>query len=382
VGVIVVRSSLGGMIGFIASILLLHCQVVAHAAVGVSEAVSMRTHGLALFNSIQQENAASSDPSRTQFDAAVSFDLAWQLSQTTEICVQLQSGPGAGSLDLQGPEVVVTDLFIAHKVSAKGLTFTFGSYDLPFGYGVTELSNNGDASANRTLMNPLLYCVVGDPLGTNNTIGGKLEYIAPGFEAVFSLSNGTDESSSNRDGSFAGVIGFGSRNLPHATRAGIWFLHSDDNTSSGSEGIGATLSGALADIRTMIGDNLHLAGYAGVLRFADNQSGTRSDVPVWMVEPGYDRDVWSFTFRASGWMAPKSDSTANALLPNPGLAVDVGGGVVETGQSVIRYQLSVRRQLSATLSLRMEAIRDRYEISMPSGDSHVNALILAMSLTI
>ncbi len=58
---------------------------------------------LGLFDALEQDERAATDPVRSQFEFAINIDLEWQLSPHVRGVAQLQSGTGGECSGFKGP---------------------------------------------------------------------------------------------------------------------------------------------------------------------------------------------------------------------------------------------------------------------------------------
>lgn len=343
---------------------------------------------LGVFNGFRQDDRLDTDPVRKQFDFALNLDLAWVFGSNVRGGAQLQGGTGGGELGLQGPELVVTDLYLkidfdfAKSDALRGGEVTLGAFDTPFGQQVAYLTNNGAAGRNPLLLNSLFYSAFGGIAGTLNTVGvmGTLE--GEVGDVTVALTNGTDQSAVNADGNMEVVISAGTDFGQDGFRSTASFIASDDTNPSGTSGFGAELTGVLGDVRIAVGDALQFAGYLGYMNFGDADDLTEDGVTVWLAQAQFDSGPWRWGVRLSGWLPSDRDGNGVGVsdaLFNPGIAAPRGGVQVFVDQEVRRFQVGGGWTFLPKVALRGEFIWDDYLRPTFGSSSDVFGFVLAMS---
>ena len=307
---------------------------------------------LGLFDALEQDERAATDPVRSQFEFAINIDLEWQLSPHVRGVAQLQSGTGGGVFGFQGPALNVTDLNLVFDADlsgpVEGVSLTLGSFDTPFGEETAFLTNNGDSFGSPFVINSLFYSVFGGTVGTLNTLGAMGTIETSVADLTVALTNGTDESAVNADGNYEIVVSLGTDYGLSGLRTAVSFIRTDDSDRSGSSGFAANLLGLMLDARVEIADRVTAKGYFSRLRFGDADRTTEDDLSAWMVELRVGSSGWHAAARLSGWTPDDSDgggSGMSELLPNPGLAVRLGGISPVLDQAIRRVQAGVGRTI-------------------------------------
>ncbi|MBD3166881.1 hypothetical protein GF324_09800 [bacterium] len=313
---------------------------------------------LGLLYALEEEDAPDDAEARRQFDLAANLDLTWDLDQQFEFGIQLQMGPGGGTMGLVGPAVELTDYFITWRDKEK-LILTMGSFDLPFGETTGRLTNNGDASANSLLLNSLMYEALAGPMGTLNVIGFKQTSRTDYFDVTTSLVNGTDEAAVNPDGNFGASLRLTGHDKERRINLSGSVVYSDDYENGHAAGVAAEWFGWLGELYLLY-PSFEAGGYYGLMNFNNTDTGADDiAVAVWMGELVYRFDRAHVAVRASGWM-PDTDGDALQLdyleTCSPGLAQ----GEFVTDGELIRYQAGLGYSFTKHGMVRADVFYDDY----------------------
>jgi len=345
---------------------------------------------LGLINSFDVKNNTPVDPEHDQFDFAVNIDFEWTVRPDVLVMLQLQGGTGGGSLGLQGPAPVVTDLNVTKTFNDLNLVVVLGSFDTPFGEQTGSLTNNADSFRNPYLLNSLFYSSFGGTVGTLNTLGIMGTFSRAYGDLTLALTNGTSEGSENPDGNFEWVVSAGTDAGVEGLRVAGSFMRSDDFTISTAPNgsFGADFRGWMVDGRYVINKSAAVKGYFGEVEYGDSDPATRDEVGIWMAEATYGRNQWQLSLRLSGW-DPDDDNGDGAgvgLLPNPGLnapwsldPADGGALTARVDQSVRRLQLGISCSFSEDLVAKLEYVEDDYDKAVTGNLGDVDGVILLLN---
>ena len=312
-------------------------------------------------------NTMTPSNERSQFDFATNLDFEFQLDDNIKGIVQIQSGPGKGSLGFVGPAAEVTDINIEYTHESD-TTITLGSYDLPFGKGVAYLTNNGDAFQSPFLMNSLTYSALAGPVGTLNTLGINVHKEFSMFETTLSVTNGTGEDAINHGKEFLYLLSVGSDKLLPGLYIGASYTQSDDSKDPKNEakpdestnGFQSNFKGWIVDANYDVNDTLTFRSHVGMITYGDGDSATDDDVMVLKLESKYQLSKYFVAVRYSSWM-PKDDngngSGMSSKLATPGLAGDTG----LSDTSISRIQVGGGYELQENLVARAEVFIDKYK---------------------
>jgi hypothetical protein len=351
--------------------------------------VSVTGHYLGVYNDFHQQNRVATDPERRQFDYAANIDVNWKISDRITGLFQLQGGPGGGGIPLGDPQignpafdVVITDLAAVIKVADEpNLTVTLGSFDMPFGSEVANLTNNANATGNPFFLNDIFYSPFGGLTGTLNTVGALASASWSIFDATAVVSNGTDESATNPDGKFAFLGGVGVTPVS-GLRIAASYLTSDDTEPRGNSGLGANLEGWMVDGRYEFMEGTWIRGYYGNVELGDENPSTRDDVRIWAGEMRHGWQKWHLAARISGWDPDDDDGSGagmSAALRNPGLALNYADGIaIVTDQSVRRLQIGVGYQWLENFQVKAEWFQDNYDRPSGGRTSDVSGVIFGV----
>lgn len=343
---------------------------------------------LGLFNYFDQKNSDDSDPKRNQFDMAANIDFEWRLRSNVTGVFQLQGSPGGGSFGYPGSEVEITDLNLEIAFDDYYMTLTVGSFDTPFGIQTGYLSNNANAFNNPLLMNSLFYSAfAGAPMGTLNTIGVMGNYSQKNVDITLAVTNGTDESADNSDGGFE-VSGTAVAKFPvddGEARLAASYINSDDLSESGTNGTRSDFSGWMMEGMLAPIEYAHVKGYFGMVTYDDNIDATEDDVTIWMAEARYGQEMWHLGARISGWMPEDDNGGGGGIspsIPNPGMAVALGGITLVADQKITRIQAGGGYSISDNLMLKAEFFLDNYDKASFGQATDVQGIIIALNGTI
>ena len=339
---------------------------------------------LGLFNTISQEESADTDDKRTQFDYAANLDFSIQFGDQVSGFVQLQGGPGDGSLGLAGPTVVVTDVFITYHHPDHPLDISFGSYDTPFAYETKFQNNNGAALAHPLILNSLFFSGFAEgPITTLNSLGLKAEYTPEYFDLTGAITNGTGQTADNADGNFEFILGGGVRPVKNENlRIGAAYLISDDRQESGVTGKGTEFEAWLLEGHFVSDQGLSTRAFVGQMTFKDDIDATEDKVTCLTGELAYTDNSWHIAGRFSTWTPDDDNGTGGGIagaIPNPGLAITQGGQPVYRDQKVSRIQFGGGYQLFSNVMLKAEYFLDNYDRSSDGVSTDVNGLIISFA---
>ncbi|MCH7683028.1 MAG: hypothetical protein IIB35_04815 [Gemmatimonadetes bacterium] len=341
---------------------------------------------LGLFDALEQDERAATDPVRSQFEFAINIDLEWQLSPRVRGFANLQSGTGGGVFGFQGPALNVTDLNLVFDADVSGpveaLSLTIGSFDTPFGEETAFLTNNGNSFGSPFVINSLFYGVFWGTVGTLNTLGAMGTIETSVADLTVALTNGTDESAVNADGNYQIVVSLGTDYGLSGLRTAVSFIRTDDSDRSGSTGFGADLTGVMLDFRVEIADHVTAKGYFSRLSFGDEDPATEDDLSTWMGELRVGKGGWHAAARLSGWTPDDSDgggSGMSAVLPSSGLAVRLGGISPVLDQAIRRIQAGVGRAIRDNLVIKGEWFFDDYRRLSAGRSTDVIGVIVSLN---
>lgn len=304
---------------------------------------------------------------RAQFDFAANIDLEYKLSKNISGIIQLQGGPGNGELGFAGPNLLVTDIAIQYAHNPTQTQFTFGSFDTPFGYFTSELTNNADISRNPLILNSLLYSAwVSSPVGTLNTLGVMAKKTLPFADVTLALSNGTGEDAINEGNSFEVVASIQTQALNPNLISSLSYINSKDladSANSSSSSFKSNIEGVILDSKYTMFDVLVLGGYFGQLTYNDNDASTQDKVSFWMIETSLKMGSATVAARYSLWEPEDRDGSGSGIsagIPNAGLSVSTGTFTPILDSKISRLQLGVRQPLDGTLGVAVEGFIDDY----------------------
>ena len=351
---------------------------------GFAPTVDLGGAYLGLFNTISQENATDTDGKRLQFDYAANLDFSIQFDRNVSGFVQLQGGPGGGSLGLAGPDVVVTDVYATYKFSDYPLAISFGSYDTPFSYEIKFQNNNGAAMAHPLILNSLFFTgFSGGQITTLNTLGLKAEYTPKLFDLTGAITNGTSQTANNSDGNLEFIVGGGIRPVEDEDlRIGAAYMNSDDREQSGFTGKMAEFQAYLVEGHFVSDQGLSVRAFVGQMIYGDNNDATEDKVTCLTAELAYEVGAWQLAGRFSTWTPEDRDGSGTGispLMPNPGLAITQSGQPVYRDQQVNRFQLGAGYRLFENMMVKGEFFFDDYSKSSNGMSTDVDGLIIALT---
>lgn len=339
---------------------------------------------LGVFNTIKQDNRADTEEHRSQFDFAANINMEWKIKENITGLFQFHASPGDGSFAFPGPETRIADLNITFAFEDPKIRLTVGAFDMPFGEQTGYLTNNADAFRNPLFLNSLFYSALArTPAGIPGVLGILGTLSGNHLDATLAVINGTDATADNSDGNFgvAGILGITPSSL-EKLRLAVSLMYSKDNSTAGASGFRAEFSAFLAEGRYRIDDNAHIAGYCGMTRYGDGNTGTDDDVIVCMGQFRYGIDRWHLTARVSGW-SPDDDNGDDAgisqYIPNPGLAIEQAGVVPYTDQNVRRIQIGGGFAFDDNLVLKGEIFQDNYSKTSDDESTDVEGLIVTLN---
>jgi len=313
--------------------------------------------GLALFPYWRLDSRDS-----VQFDQALNFSASWDVSPRATLYINLQSGVGNGRLGYQGPQVALTDVGLSYKLTQTNV-LSIGSFDMPFGQEVGQLTNNGSLGASGFVLNPLIYTALAGPSGTLNTVGIMLS--RPVFEGegkVF-LSNGTGENAVNEDKELAYGFQWTTDTRQDAV-IGVSAWKSNDQADIGNSdatGLNANTSAYLVDFQAK-NKGLFYSGHIGQLWFGDGSSRTDL-VTVGMLSVATTYEKLDIRARVSAWLPSDNNGDgagSSTRMPDPSMGKALGDNP-PVDRNVIRYQVGVSAPLEKGFVLGSEIFLDQVQ---------------------
>jgi hypothetical protein len=322
---------------------------------GIEDNVSVSGAYLGGYNYLAQKSNV-----RAQFDYAVNIDFNLTLSEKLSGIVQLQTGPGNGSLGYQGPVSVLTDLGLSYEIDENTI-LTFGSFDTPFGDETGRLTNNADSFNQPFLLNNLLYSSFAGPVGTLNTLGLMLEKSMGRLTTTISLTNGTGETAVNEGNTFEAVAreSFAINDELQLSLSGMLSRDSDEAGNDDTNGFGVDFKSYLAEIYFNNG-SVFIGSSYGWLDFDDNDASTSDFVTFYSIQAGKIVDKLTVATRVSNW-APDDSNLLSAGISNVGLGISHDSYTVNNESDSIRYQLGLSYLLTETFTVNTEIVVDDYK---------------------
>ncbi|MBT5856164.1 hypothetical protein HOH87_05980 [bacterium] len=353
--------------------------VVALTSTAMAGSLSVGGNYFGGYNDVTQKNAAGAAGNLSQFDSVANIDLNYKVSDKLSGTIQLQAGAGGGGLFDATNTATITDANFTYKLDKKG-SITMGSFDMPLGLYTSRLTNNA-ALSSPLVVNPLMFSALGGKVGTLNTIGAKYDRKIMDHDVTIALTNGTDESAANGDGSLGYVVSM-SKDHGKAT-TGLTYIASNDTTNGGT-GLNADLTGVIFDLHYDINATSAFRSYYSVLSFGDNTAATDDQVTTWMVELTCNKGMIQKALRVSSWTPDDSNgggSGQSSVLPSPGLATTQGGVAVVTDQTVIRYEVGLGYELDENVTLVGSYIMDDYAQESSGEDTDVSAIVVGANVS-
>lgn len=310
---------------------------------------------LGLVNYLYENSAAS-----TQFDFAANLDVEYVISPQLSGIVQLQTGAGDGRFGLGGPGVVVTDLNLEYRTLYDLFTFTFGSFDTPFGEETAFLTNNADSFQNPFFLNPLVYSAFAGPTGTLNTLGVMGEFLLPFVDLTVALTNGTGETAVNSSSDLEYVLRLGTGFFQKMYFSVSYMDSNDmgDQAVTANTSFAADFTGVIADVILNPAENATLKGYVGRLTYGDRNPATQDAVDFWKVEAKWDMAPFYIAARYSHWQPQDRNGNGSGIspfLPYPGMSILA---MQPTDTLVTRTQVAVGNFLQEDLLFKLEIFWD------------------------
>jgi len=367
---------------FIWSVILLSIFTQHLYRANADEKLSIGGAFMGVVNRIDQENQTNADVRRQQFDLALNLDFEYVIHPNVRGIVQLQTGPGEGSLGFSGPGVGVTDLSLEIDVKPS-VTLSIGSFDTPFCLETQYLTNNADGFNNALLLNSLFYSAfAGTNVGTLNTLGIKGVYTSKMGKLTMALTNGTDEAAFNPDGNFELVVAGCTQALIPKMYLAASFIASNDTARSGAAGTGTIYRGWIVDSRYEFSPEFFVHGFYGQFDYNDQNALTNDKVAVWKAEANYGRKRWHVASRVSRWQPEKVAGNVigvSAAIPNPGFGVVQANTFPSPDQTITRLQATFGWKFHEDLILKCEWFRDSYGSSLAVDDFYVQGIILGVN---
>lgn len=336
------------------------------------EDVTVSGHYLGVFNHIEYgDNSVGA-----QFDMATNIDVIYALNDRMTGVIEFQGGSGNGRLGFQNEGLVVTDLNLTYRVPGKHSSFTFGSFDLPFGVQTERLTNNANAFGSPFLLNTLMYSALGGSAGTANTVGLKGDYDMGKTKLVWSMSNGVgNESSLNDNSRFSYLISVSQNDFfVKKYNIAVSYVVSedrfDDNDSVYTSGFFSDFQGIIFEDSYAFTDRIQTRGSLGLLRFGDGDSATKDDVFVSSSELNIQlNNGWSAALRGSYWKPEDNDNNGtgmSSVISQPGLST-----ASTNDDDILRFQFSLSKPIEENFIGTAEIVYDVYKEG-----SDVGALLL------
>jgi hypothetical protein len=347
---------------------------------------------IGVFNAMQQENRDGNTPRRNQFDFAANVDLEWRIQDDITGVVQLQGGPGEGSLLFTGPEAITADVHITISFDDPDASLTLGMFNAPLGEETEVLTDNGSSFANALVLNSLFYeAFAGNSVGAPALLGVKGTLSKGSVDLTLAITNGTDATAANSDGNYgiAGLVGFTPSTLDEL-RIAASFIYSNDRTLSGESGSESEFTGWMAEGKYEFDKGFYGKAYLGHVVYGDDDSNTRDGVTVWMGEFRYGVRDWHLAARLSGWHPKDSNGDGLGISPympipgfaepKPGLPLQPGGGGVLTDQRVRRIQIGGGMLLYDNVLVKGEVFQDNYRHAANGESTDTEGFIAAINV--
>ena len=317
----------------------------------INDQLSVGGTYLGIANSIQEHS--------TQFDFATNIDIEYTLSNEFSGIVQLQTGSGEGSLGFQGPNAALTDVALVYAPKNKDLTITFGSFDTPFGYQTNHLTNNADTFNNTFILNPLHYNILAGPVGTLNTLGIKAQKQWGDIETVVSVSNGTSETSENKNKTFESLAQVSHHNVIKNLGITGTIMHSNDQNDTGESSFNTNLTAGLVEARYTLTPTHTISASYGQLTFDDNDNSTKDKVSTYSLNYTHTQTTWFAGLGISQWSPEDNNGNSTGMsqdLNSPGLST-----TTVTDQCLTRTQISLGYFIESNILAKAEVFQDNYK---------------------
>jgi hypothetical protein len=295
-----------------------------------------------------------------QFDFATNIDVEYTLSPEFSGLVQLQTGSGESSIGFQGPEAVLTDVALVYAPKNNDITITLGSFDTPFGYQTNHLTNNADGFNNTFILNPLQYAALAGSVGTLNTLGIKAQKQWGDIETIASVSNGTSETSVNKNSTFETLVQISHHNIIQNLGITGTVMNSNDQNDNGGSSLKTNLTAGLVEARYTLTPQHAISGSYGQLRFDDNDNSTKDKVTTYSLNYTHTQTTWFAGLGISQWSPEDNDGNSigisQDLNKTPGLTT-----TTVTDQCLTRTQISLGYFIESNILAKAEVFQDNYK---------------------
>ena len=299
---------------------------------------------LGLFNDFSKKDA--------QFDFAINLSFGYEIAPNLTGVAELQSSPGKGSLGFEGPETILTDLSLTHKLGSKNhlTSVTFGSFDTQFGHETRSLSNNANTFNNPFILNSLTYSALAGPVGTLNTLGIMVESNFNNMDVVASLSNGTSESATNKKKTFERLVQISSHSLVKGLRITGSYLASDDQHDDKDNSFATNLTATLIELNYQAWTHMAFKLKKAEFSFDDQAPSTTDKTLSHEAEINYTNDRLILALRGAFWRPQGTVASLDFRTV----------GLLSTKGAMDQIQLCMGYYLSKDTLLKTEIIHEIY----------------------
>ena len=320
---------------------------------------------LGVFNSFEEN--------QTQFDYAANIDFKYQVKNNLSGHIQLQTGAGNGTIGLGGPEVELTDITLIYTPTFKGkeINITFGSFDTPFGYNSSFLSNNADTFSSPYILNSLPYSALEGQMGTLNTLGIKLENKFKYIDLTTDISNGTSETAYNESRTFEKLTQVSLHSFIKNLRITGSIFNSDDLEDT-QDSLQANVDATLLEVNYDLLSWYELK-YKIYDFYFDDGTSSEDNTKAYEFEINYDKNPIIVGLRASFWR-PESETMSSAT-PSPSLL-----STASNSDKVDRYQLTTGYYIDSNILFKLEIISELTENNTGGNKETNNGFIAGINV--
>ena len=287
------------------------------------------------------------------FDFAYNMDMSIDLGTNLTGFVQFQGSQAESPVGFSGPTIQVTDLSVAYMSDNQDWSVIGGTFDAPFGYYISYLSNNADMSTNFMITNPLIYDYIGGVSGV------KLESDVSLYSSTIAVFNGLKEEASEGD-NIGGIIQFKPKFSGGYDKIGLSLIYSNDDDT---ELIHDTIfSGWMLDYSHTFNNKLNINSYYAGLTFNDQVDGTDDKVKTILLELMYPFLGYNWSLRYDAWIPEDHNGTGakNEDLPLIGFSSDP---TRPSDQTMTTYLAGLSKDISEQVLFKSQAIHQKYEKS-------------------